>query len=57
MFNFYNIFKQKYYFLYYNELDHKIKGKYYIHNNIIYTDKCKYIDFNNISNIVGIILI
>jgi|MDTG01.5.fsa_nt_gb hypothetical protein len=56
MFNFYNIFKQKYYFLYYNELDYIVKGKYYIHNNIIYTDKRKYIDFNNISNIVGIIL-
>jgi len=56
MFNFYNIFKQKYYFLYYNKLDYIVKGKYYIHNNIIYTDKRKYIDFNNISNIVGIIL-
>jgi hypothetical protein len=48
--------KKNYYFLFYNELDYKIKGKFYIHNNIKYTYKSKYMNFNNISNFVGLIL-
>ena len=45
-------YKKKYY-LFYNNLDYKLKGKYYIHNNIIYT--CKSINLIDKKTLVGII--
>jgi hypothetical protein len=41
------------YFLFYNDLDYILKGKYYIHDNIKYTSKStKLIDKNNFVGII-----
>lgn len=40
------------YFLFYNDLDYIIKGKYYIHDNIKYTSK--YTKLIDKTNFVGI---
>ena len=54
----FNIFKDSYifktkYFLFYNNLEYKIKGRYYLYNNIKYTSKStKLIDKNNFVGIM-----
>ena len=50
-----DFFYKKKIYLFYNNLDYELKGKYYIHNNTIYTSKSnKLIDKKTLVDIIYI---